>query len=906
MNIYHSHHFNQRALLSVAGIALLICGLWIVFTSQDNLHFDESRNQSPISTSTKENSFGKGGYSRLPIYFEPNQGQAGNGFDFLSRGQGYNLFLDPTAAVISFNNAAVKRQDNNSTSPSSIRIKLAGADVNAAGVGEEILAGRSRYYIGSDPSHWHTDVQHYRQVVFRQIYPGIDVVYHGGQDVMEFDFRVAPGTDPRQIHLTFDDLTNLHLDQGGNLVLHHDRIKMHLNRPIAYQEKDGHREFITASFDLTDNGAVGFRLAAYDHSRPLIIDPVITYSGYLGGSSSDAGLGIALDGAGNRYLTGSTTSLDFPSAGNNKSPNIDAFIAKLDATGTSLVYVIYVGGFEDDIANAITVDPAGNAYITGNTTSGSLPLLSGIQTNYGGDQDGFIAKVDDLGNLVYTTFIGGSEVETALDIAIDPAAPFDIYVGGSTLSADFPKSNCVAQCFHASPRTSTSDPLGDGYVVKISNDGTSMLYFTYLGGSDIDKVAAIVVDDSGKAYLTGDTSSNDFPVTFNAFQNLYGGPAADAFVTILAANGTPGYSSFLGGASWDRGLDIAVDDIGNAYVTGFTSSALILTPAGVQQGFPFSDGAFQVGNAGGDFDAFFTKINPLAAASGLVYSTYFGGENRDEAASIALNAQRQAIIFGTTGVNQGIFGPEARTNDFPLLNAIQLQGIGDSDTFIARFDSDGTLLYSTYLGGDDDEVAHSVVVDDAGIAYVTGTTTSTDFPTVNALQATSAGNEDIFVTDIDPVTDPANLPDLAVTVTIDPFPVPKDESLVYTLGIVNNGPADASGISIINSLTNSTVLTMAPQQGNCNALDPSTVSCNIGSLTSGASTSVTVTTKPVSLGNATSVVNLLRANQTDTNVDNNTDEVQILVVDNSGESIGSLSYWLLLLIVIGIVKRRLA
>lgn len=841
---------------------------------------------------------------QLTRYFEPNQGQAGNGSEFLSRGRDYTLLLNPATAIFSFYSAA-KHHDMDNAHPTDFSINLVGADTHAAGSGKGTLAGRSRYYIGADPSRWHTDVPHYNKVEYRQVYPGIDVTYYSMQDHLEFDFMVAARTDPRQIRLAFDGVSRLRLNDNGDLEIDTGQQKMSFKKPLAYQYKDGHKQIVATTFELASRNTVNFRITHYDTSRKLVIDPVITYSSYLGGNGSDSGLSIAVDGAGNRYIAGGTTSVDFPSVSNGKSPGNDAFVAKLDVTGTTLLYAIYVGGFGDDVANGIAVDPSGNAYITGDTTSGSLPLLSGVQTNYGGNQDGYIAKIDDLGNLVYTTFIGGSELETTLDIAIDPAAPFDIYVGGSTLSADFPQSNCVSQCIHASPRTSTSDPLGDGFVVKISNDGSTMLYFTYLGGSDVDKVAAIAVDNNGLAYLTGDTSSQDFPVTFNAFQTIYGGPAADAFVTILAANGSRAYSSYLGGSSWDRGLDIAIDDIGNAYVTGFTSSALILTPAGIQQGFPFTDDAFQVGNAGGDFDAFFSKINPQAGAAGLVYSTYLGGENRDEAAAIAVNAQRQAIIFGTTGLNQGIFGPEARTNDFPLKNALQLQGIGDSDGFIAKFDTDGTLIYSTYLGGDGDEVAHSVVVDSSGIAHVAGTTTSTDFPTVTAFQANTAGNEDVFVADVDPDVDPANLPDIAVTVTIDPFPVPKDESLVFTLGVVNNGPVDASGISIIDSFTNSNVLTTTPQQGSCSLLDSATVSCNIGNLASGAATAVTVTTKAVTIGNASSVVNLLRANQTDTNDANNTDSVQILVVDNSGESVGGISYLMLLLVLGGIVMRRL-
>jgi hypothetical protein len=597
-------------------------------------------------------------YGQLPLSFEANQGQTAAPVNYLARGSGYALFLTPGAAALSLQKpAAANLGPGAAPAPEGdvLRMQLVGASATPQVVGLDQLPGTTNYFIGNDPSQWHTNVPSFARVAYQGLYPGVDLVYYGNQRQLEYDFVVAPGASAAVIRLGLQGAEGMALDARGNLVLHTVGGDVVEHAPVLYQQSGGVRQAVSGRFVLEGDGQVGFAVGAYDASRPLIIDPVLSYSTYLGGNGYEEGQDIAVDSAGNAYLIGTTTSTDFPTADALQAAYggglFNAFVAKLDASGTSLVYSTYLGGSGEDNGNDIAVDRAGNAYVTGHTTSTDFPTANPIQATNGGGQDAFVAKLNACGTaLVYSTYLGGSGDDLGQGIAVDRAG--DAYVTGRTTSADFPTVN---------PIQAANRGFMNAFVAKVNASGTALVYSTYLGGSGEDDGTAIAVDRAGNAYVTGSTSSTNFP-TVNPIQAGYGGGNTDAFVAKLNATGTAlVYSTYLGGSGEDLGFGIAVDRAGNAYVTGGTDST-----------------------------------------------------------------------------------------NFPTANPIQAANGGSEDAFVAELDASGTaLVYSTYLGGSGFDRGIRIAVDRAGNAYVTGDTQSTDFPTVNPLQAAyGGGSDDAFVAKI--------------------------------------------------------------------------------------------------------------------------------------------------------------
>jgi len=458
---------------------------------------------------------------------------------------------------------------------------------------------------------------------------------------------------------------------------------------------------------------LGFEVGAYDASLPLVIDPTLVYSTYLGGSGFDYGSGIAVDSAGNAYVTGQTYSTDFPTANPFQAARVggpDAFVAKLNAAGSALVYSTYLGGNGDDYGRGIAVDAAGNAYVTGETGSTNFPTANPLQaSNAGGNYDAFVAKLNAAGSaLVYSTYLGGSDYDYGYGIAVDAAG--NAYVTGETFSTNFPTANPLQASNAGGP---------NAFVAKLNAAGSALVYCTYLGGSGGDSGQGIAVDAAGNAYVTGETGSN-FP-TANPFQaSNAGGP--DAFVARLNATGSAlVYSTYLGGNGNDHGSAIAVDAAGNAYVTGETFST----------NFPTAN-PLRASNAGGG-DVFVAKLN--AAGSALVYCTYLGGSSWDYGTGIAVDAAGNAYVTGLTG-----------STNFPTANPLQAANAGGNyDAFVAKLNAAGSaLVYSTYLGGSDTDFGYGIAVDAAGNAYVTGETYSRNFPTANAFQ-NSNSYSDAFI-----------------------------------------------------------------------------------------------------------------------------------------------------------------
>jgi hypothetical protein len=665
-------------------------------------------------------------YGQLPLSFEANRGQVDSRVNFLSRGAGYSLFLTPTKAVLSLTQGGTSNV---------VSMRVVGANLESHVVGLDKQAGVSNYFIGNDPSKWHTNVPNYAEASYQGVYRGIDLVYHGSQQQLEYDFVVAPGTNLHAIRLAFDGVRSASLNRAGNLVLHTSGGDVVEHAPVVYQEINGRHQAVAGRYVLEGNRQVGFQVGRYDHSKPLVIDPVLSYSTYLGGSGQDEGYGIAVDGAGNAYVTGSTTSNRFPTKNplqNKNGGGQDAFITKMSTDGTALVYSTYLGGSGDDVGLGIAVDSTGNAYVTGRTGSTNFPTKNAYQTTYGGGEDVFITELNAAGSaLVYSTYLGGNSTNMGWGIAVDGAD--NAYITGSTGSTDFPTTPGAFQA--------TYGGNNDGFVAKLNpalSGAQSLVYSTYLGGAGVDEAFGIAVDGAGNAYVTGWTTSANFPTTIGAFQTT--SPMAGkytAFVTKINPTGSALiYSTYLGGSRDDRGNGgIAVDSAGEAYVTGYTAST----------DFPTTPGAFQT-VYGGTGDAFVTKLK--ADGSGLVYSTYLGGS--DEENGVGLYARYGGIALDAAG-NAYVTGLTFSTN-FPTKNAFQATngGGGWQDAFITKLNTDGSAqVYSTYVGGSSTDIGYAIAVDGSGNAYVTGQTYSDNFPVFNAFQPKRNGNSvDAFVTKI--------------------------------------------------------------------------------------------------------------------------------------------------------------
>ncbi|CUS31324.1 DUF7948 domain-containing protein [Candidatus Nitrospira nitrificans] len=673
----------------------------------------------------------------MPLQFEVNQGQVDAQVKFLARGSGYTLFLTPTESVLVLTGreaSNVKREaesdppdvighESQEYKHSVVRMQLKGANPSPTVSGMEQLPGVVNYFIGNDPAKWRTKIPTYAKVHYQEAYPGIDLAYYGNQGKLEYDFIVAPGADPNQIKLVFEGASDITVAERGDLLLTTALGDVRLQKPIVYQlGQDGHKTLVAGTYVVAappDHSlmtsrflparTVGIQLAAYDHSKPVVIDPVIAYSTYLGGSSAESGRGIAVDSAGSAYITGDTISANFPvlSASQGGLAGVtDAFVTKLDATGAR-VYSTYLGGSGSDLGYGIAVDGAGAAYVTGQTGSLNFPVLTASQGAFGGGSfDAFVTKLDATGSRVYSTYLGGSNTDEGRGIAVDGAGA--AYVTGETQSANFPMLAASQGVFAGG---------ADVFITKFNAVG-ARVYSTYLGGSSVDFGLGIAVDGTGASYVTGYTISTDFPV-LSASQGALAG-SIDAFVTKLDATGVRAYSTYLGGIHTDEGHGIAVDGAGAAYVTGRTESP----------NFPVLSAS--QGVLGGDLDAFITKFNAVGAR---VYSTYLGGSNNDEARGIAVDGAGAAYVTGRTN-----------STNFPVLSASQSVYGGVLDAFVTKLDTAGARIYSTYLGGSGADLGYGIAVDGAGAAYVTGQTGSLNFPVLSASQGAHAGSGDAFVT----------------------------------------------------------------------------------------------------------------------------------------------------------------
>ncbi len=673
-------------------------------------------------------------YAHMPLCFEENRGQTDATVDFLGRGDGYNLFLTPQEAVFCF--TSPHQTGRAEGRQATLRLRLSGGNTNAPVRGSGRLPTKTSYFHGNIRSDWRHAISSFQSVRYAGVYPGIDLVYYGNRRRLEYDFVVGAHADPRPIRLDFLGARRIRIDQSGNLVVGMDDGNVLWKRPKIYQKVDGRRIAIKGNYVRRGLCGVGFKIARYNRSQPLVIDPILVYSTYLGGSGSSVAYSVAMDAAGNAYVAGTTAAADFPVTTGAFQPHIaapqkfDAFVAKIDPSGTSLQYSTFIGGDGNDGAYGIAVDKTGSAFLSGETISSNFPVTAhAFQRKPGGGSaaDAFACKLSPDGtSLLYATYLGGSGNDYANAIAVDEAG--NAYVTGATDSQDFPVTVGAAQ------KSLGTGAVSNAFVVEIDPSGSAELYGSYLGGGNYDGAYGIAVDAAGHAYVVGIAYSQDFPTTTGALQtSLLGG--YDAFIAKfdMAKVGATSliYSSLLGGSGGATAYAIAVDTGGQAYVTGSTTSA----------DFPITPNAFQPAPRGAATEtAYVAKMN--ATGSALIYSTYLGGGNTDYGYGICLDVRGDAVVTGNTV-----------SADFPVTaRAVQATyGGGDNgDAFVAVLNPSGTqLLYGAYLGGNGSDIAYGIAADKYGNAVVVGQTTG-DMPTnTGAFQPQyPGGNTSGFVTKV--------------------------------------------------------------------------------------------------------------------------------------------------------------
>ena len=710
-----------------------------------------------------------GTYGRLPLSFEANQGQVEGQVKFLSRGSGYSLFLTSSEAVLALRKPSAPQQrgqtdfesmiaetgDAQTTEPAVLRMQLVGANAAPHIVGLEELPGKVNYFIGNDPKKWQTNIPTYRAVLYKEVYPGIDIKFYGNNRQMEYDIIVKPGADPSKVQLAYDGIEGLRITENGDLEisLHSPTSTLTQKSPIIYQEIDGKRIVVEGRFKILRNHVIAseakqsptlsentqfaytFEVASYDKGHLLIIDPVLAYSTFVGGSGYDGGEGIAVDGSGNAYVTGWTFSSNFPTTSgaydttfNKGDGYTDVFILKLNAAGSFLTYATFIGGSQyADWVGGISVDGTGNAYIVGWTDSLDFPTTPGaFDTSYNGNSDVFVLKLNATGSsLTYSTFIGGSGGDSGQGITVDSSG--NAYVTGMAGYLDFP----------VTPGAYDTSYNGNAevFLLKLNATGAALSYSTFVGGSEYDRSYDIAVDISGNAYVTGYTFSSNFPATSGAYDTTYNGNR-DGFMLKLDASGSSlYYATFIGGIQDEMASNISVDGSGNAYVGGWTYSP----------DFPITPGAHDT-TYNGNGDAFVVKFDSTGSA--LTYSTFVGGSGYDDGRGISVHGSGNAYVTGSTN-----------SPDFPTTpGAFDTTHNGNMDAFVLKLDSTGsTLTYSTYIGAYWNEGGYGIAVDSSGNAYVTGETYESNFPTTSgAYDITFNGHSDSFVAKIS--FPPAELP----------------------------------------------------------------------------------------------------------------------------------------------------
>jgi hypothetical protein len=709
-------------------------------------------------------------FGKVPLQFIPNEGQVEGPAAYYVQGRDKTIYF--AAEGLTF----VLSGPRKSTSGRWV-VKLDFVDANPDAIPVSLEeSGAVISYFKGKPENWKAGLSASSKIVYRELWPGIDLLYYGTEDRMRYEFLVHPGADPSMIKLAYRGAESVGLTEEGRLAVTTPVDGFEDDVPLAWQKVKGAYRDVPVGYAVeacaedetpaaqnvgpeSHMHIYGFDVGEYDRSLPLVLDPaVLVYCGFIGGSGGDGGDGIALDSSGNIYVTGYTRSVEAtfpvvvgPDLTFNAGPgNGDAYVAKVNSEGTALVYCGYIGGSGFEGGWDIAVDDSGNAYVTGEVGSweDTFPVIVGPDLTYnGGMYDAFVAKVNAGGTaLVYCGYIGGSAPDTPPEgrlgndqgngIAVDASG--NAYVTGAT--------ECNERTFPVTigPDLTYNGGWWDTFVAKVNADGTGLAYCGYIGGSGWgERGSGIAVDRSGNAYVTGETDfpvPANFPVTVGPDLTPNGG--FDAFVAKVNAAGTAlVYCGYIGGLFHDYGYEIAVDDSGNAYVTGETESAETSFPVKVGPDLSYN---------GGFRDAFVAKVN--SAGTTLVYCGYIGGSDWDIGFGIAVDGSGHAYITGRTGSTEA---------DFPAVDGPGLTYHGVYDAFVAKVNAVGTaLVYSGYIGGSDVDNGIGIAVDGSGNAYVAGSARngSGDLPVIVGPDLTHNGGEyDAFVAKISSfdVSDPA-------------------------------------------------------------------------------------------------------------------------------------------------------
>lgn len=765
-------------------------------------------------------------YAQLPLSFEPNLGQSAPAVKFLSRGQGYGLFLTPNQAIL------LLRQPGARPATSQFRklsLQLLSSNPAATIEAGGRQAGVSNYLLGSNPRRWHRGVPHYAQVRYRDIYPGVDLVYYGRQRQLEYDFVLAPGADPSRIRLQVSGAQHLALDAKGNLFLRLPGGAIQLRRPQVYQKLGERRQWVKARYVLQAGNRIGFALGRYDRRRALVIDPRLAYFSYLGGASNETAPSVAVDSALNAYVAGTTTSTDFPTLNPYQATlkgtgTSDIFISKFNSQGTALFYSTYLGGTGNDSAAGIAVDRGFNAYVAGTTASSDFPVTpsNAYQTtpkNLTPNNHVFVTELNSSGNaLVYSTYLSGSNADSASGAAVGPLAG-TVFVTGTTQSSDFANIS----------RPGNLTGSSEFFVVKLNTGfqgGASLRYCTYIGGSTPKSGAAITngggiaVDSSANAYITGGTNYTDLAIV-NAYQSTQKG-VENAFAAKLDPNGATLFLTYLGGSRTDIGYGIGTDSAGNAYVTGSTTSPDF--PVQASTGSSIYQNAFA-----GTTDAFVTKV--AAAGTSLIWSTFMGASGDTSGLAIAVDANQNAFVTGST------------TGTVTPVKATQGTSGGAMDALVSEFDVSGTPQLVTYLGGSGDDRGTGIAVDADGNFYVAGETASDSLATGGAYQVARKGLSDAFVAHY------AGVSNLTFTAAANPSPVGIGNATAFTFTITNPGPDIATAVVFTDALpANGTYKSVTPSQGTCAAPAGNSLTCGLGQIAVNGTATVVVNIAPNATG----------------------------------------------------------
>ena len=762
-------------------------------------------------------------FSSLPLSFVPNVGRLDPHFQYYVHGMGANLYFAPDGVTLIVPSSAEEHATQ------TVRLSFVGADQNPTISTAGTLPGIVNYIYGNDPDQWLTNIPTYAGLMYELLYPGISLHLDGTAGMLKGTYLVQPGAQTDLIRWQYDGVARMQLDpttQDLRLYLSDDPESVYLTElaPSAWQEPAGGvRAPVDVHYTVFDDQTIGFALGSYDPNLALYVDPAIQYSTYLGGAFTDEGYGVAVDDSANAYLTGRTDSDNFPTEGplqDTRTGDYDAFVTKISMSTSTLVFSTYLGGAGYDEGDDVAVDASGNVYVTGETRSAGFPTTSGVyQDTYGGNSDAFVIKLNPDGSAppIYSTFLGGSESDSGHGIAVDESG--NAYITGTTSSG--PGSFRPFPIFNALSGHSTyGGGLSDAFVTKLNAGATDVGFSTFLGGDDIDRGHGIAVD-SQFVYVAGRTDSSA------GFSGTYAG-GGDAFVAKFASTGTPPalvYTAYLGGTGLDEAKAIAIDGSGKAFVTGFTGS----TNFPLLNTLPDTEG----GTYNGGNDAFVTAYT----SNGIRFlSTYLGGSLDDTGTGIGLDDSGNIYAAGQT-----------QSSDFPYVNGFQPSGLGGlSDAFVAKiaYSITPSLEYSSFVGGGSTDLAYDLAVSGGGSAYITGDTSSTDFPTTPNTRE-RGGSFDAFLTRIG-----STAADVSVLKIDDIDPVAIGQNLPYTITVRNLGP-DPTSASMTDTLSTYVAFVSAtPNKGTCdyNTLTR-VVSCDLGEMLAGEVVTVAlvvnVTTRPV-------------------------------------------------------------